>query len=523
MEINLPSLSGMRVVARQWVLSMRWRVRHVRRSAATERLAYASRWARVGRMEMNKSWMGMTVLLLTLSWAQARTWEVPVMATWTEDPRTSVTLAWDRHGEGTAKVVYGEAGGAPTREFVQAAPSRRHVIKLRDLKPGTHYGYRVSSSDGYEAKGRFWTAPVDKNQPFTFVLHNDLQGGIDAEAAKAVASGVVAANPDFVLSTGDLGDSRYAVDYSGVIESWNLFFECLEDELASFVFQPVTGNHDEPENPDSFWHRLIELPNSRDYTLEVGPIRFILVDSTEHEAPSRVAWLARELQKAAFDPSIAWVIPAFHRPPFSEGERGGDGSLREWWVPLFTKYEVGLVLSGHAHTYQRMKPIEGVPYLVSGGGGGWLYQVDPSHPSIAFATSTYHFVQFQVAGLAIQIEGKRPDGTVFDRAQCLAHRHVRVEPVFPARGETCTIWYDADGGPLAESESVWLHMGRDEFNDLLLELPMTRDEATGRWQATFTVPESPKWNLAFCFRDEAKKIWHNNHTRNWQALLAREW
>lgn len=459
--------------------------------------------------------------------AGARTWQTPVMATWTENPRTTVTLAWEREGAGTAEVAYREQAPAEVESdpgsIAQAEPARRHVFTLRDLKPGTHYEYSVSSSDGYKATGRFWTAPADKSQPFSFVLHNDLQGGINPAAAKAVSAGVVAANPDFVLSTGDLADSRFAADYAGVIDSWNLFFECLADELARFVFQPVSGNHDEPENPDSFWHRLIELPDTHDYTLDVGPIRFILMDSTEFEAPSRTAWLARELQKAAFDPGVTWVIPAFHRPPFSEGERGGDGSIRDWWVPLFTKYEAGLVLSGHAHTYQRTKPIEGVPYLVSGGGGGWLYQVAPDHPNIAFATSTYHFAQFRVENAAIQVEGKLPDGTVFDRAEFTAHRHVRVEPAFPARGEECTIWYDAKHGPLAESGRVWLFLGRDEFNQVLLEQPMQRDAATGRWKATFTVPETPKWNLVFCFRNEDGTVWHNNHTRNWQALLQREW
>ena len=459
--------------------------------------------------------------------AGARTWETPAMATWTDDPRTSVTLAWERHGEGTARVAYHALFQTETEMKIQAAeqaePSRRHVFTLRGLKPGTHYEYTASSSDGYEAAGRFWTAPEDRNAPFTFVLHNDLQGGINVEAAKAVSAGVVAANPDFVLSTGDLADPRYAQDYAMAIASWNLFFECLKDELAAFVFQPVSGNHDEPENPDSFWHRLIELPNGHDYTLNVGPIRFILLDSTEFEAPSRAAWLARELQKAAFDPSVTWVIPAFHRPPFSEGERGGDGSIREWWAPLFAKYEVGPVLSGHAHTYQRTKPLEGVPYLVSGGGGGWLYQVAPEHPNIAFATSTYHFAQFRVEGPRIRLEGRLPDGTVFDRAEWVAHRHVRVEPAFPARGEKCTIYYNAEGGPLAESDNVWLHLGRDEFNVILADLPMERDGSTGGWKATFAVPDSPKWHLAFCFRNADGTVWHNNHTRNWQALVAREW
>ncbi len=445
------------------------------------------------------------------------------MATWTEDPCTTVTLAWERHGEGTARVEYGEWNGAAMTASVQEEPVRRHVFTLRGLKPGTKYAYTATSSDGFEARGHFWTAPSDPHQAFTFVLHNDLQGGINEEAAKAVSAGVVAANPDFVLSSGDLADSRYAVDYEGVIGSWNLFFECLEKELSEFVFQPVSGNHDEPENPDSFWHRLIELPDSHDYVLDVGPIRFILLDSTEFEPPSRTVWLARELQKAANNPEIVWIIPVMHRPPFSEGERGGDGIIRDGWVPLFVKYEAGLVLSGHAHTYQRTKPLDGVPYLVSGGGGGWLYQVDANHSSMLFATSAYHFVQFRVDGSSIQVEGKRPDGTVFDRAEYTARRHVRVEPAFPVRGETCTIWYDAAGGPLAGSDRVTLHLGRDEFNNLLLELPMVRDPATEKWKATFTVPGSTKWNLAFCFHDETKSVWHNNYTRNWQALVAREW
>ena len=68
-----------------------------------------------------------------------------------------------------------------------------------------------------------------------------------------------------------------------------------------------------------------------------------------------------------------------------------------------------------------------------------------------------------------------------------------------------------------------LHLGRDEFHHLLDDLPMTRDEASGVWRVTFTVPDSPKWNLAFCFFDPRTRVWHNNDTRNWHALLQREW
>lgn len=449
------------------------------------------------------------------------------MATWTEDPRTTVTLAWERHEGGSARVDVVESGGGEPHVIEQAGPSGRpgrHVFTVRDLKPGTWYDYRVASTDGYEAEGRFWTAPADPAQPFTFLLHNDLQGGLDSAAAAIVAAGVVRAKPHFVLSTGDLGESRYARDYPEILRSWNQFFSISAGWLAQSVFQPVTGNHDEPENPDSFWYRLFELPaDKRDYVFDAGPIRFVMLDSTEFEPASRAAWLARELQQAAFDPEVTWVIPAFHRAPFSEGERGGDGGIQRWWVPLFTRYEADLVLSGHAHTYQRTEPIDGVPYLVSGGGGGRLYGVDPHHPTVAFATSAYHVVKFDVDGRSIRLEAMDPDGTVFDRANYAARRHVRVEPVFPVRGGECTIWYDATGGPLAVESDVWLHLGRDDFDNLLLELPMDRDEATGLWRATFTVPETPKWHLAFCFRNADKTTWHNNHRQNWQVLVAREW
>lgn len=477
----------------------------------------------MGGMKRRKIWSAGLAMGLMWGSASARTWELPVMATWTEDPRTTVTLAWERHEPGAAWVEYGVEGSGSLLRAEQAEAVRRHVFTLRGLQPGTRYVYAAGSSDGYEAAGRFWTAPADAAQPFTFVLHNDLQGGIQPEAAKAVSAGVAAAQPDFVLSTGDLGESRYAADYAQAVASWRLFFDCTAEELSQGVFQPVSGNHDEPENPDSFWHRLFELPDAHDYTLDAGGVRFILVDSTEDQAPSRTAWLARELQRAANDPAVTWVVPAFHRPPFSEGERGGDASIRDGWVPLFTRYEADLVLSGHAHTYQRTHPIAGVTYLVSGGGGGWLYAVDPDAPIIAWATSAYHYVWFRVEGPEMEVDARLPDGRVMDRMRLAARRHVRVEPAFPARGEACTIRYDARGGPLEGETEVWLHLGRDEFNEALLEVPMQRDGAAGRWIASLAAPESPKWHLAFCFRNGDGSVWHNNHGQNWQALMAREW
>ena len=453
-------------------------------------------------------------------------WDLPVVATWTDDPATTANLAFERKTPGTATLSYGPEGAEWRTDVAQAGLAHRHVFKLQGLDPDTVYSYRVASSDGYGQAGTFRTAPAfgAEEAAFSFVFHTDLQGGIHTQVAAEVSAAIVSNEADrlFVLSTGDLGDNRYSADFYDCVASWEKFFAATSNELASSIFLPVAGNHDEPENPDSFWYRLLEHPeDGRDFVMDVGPIRFIGIDSSEFEIPSRTPWLARVLQAAAADPGVLWTIPVLHRPPYSWGERGGQEQVRAEWVPLFVRYEASLVLSGHAHTYQRMKPIDGVPYLVSGGGGAWLYPIDASRPEVALATSCYHYVRFDLgADGALALTAKTPDGSVFDTCTYPApRRRVRVSPAFPRRGQPCTITYDPGDGPLAEVEQVYLQAGSDDWRTVFLREPMERLD-DGCFQAVFTVPVDPKWRISFCFRDADGAVWDNNHTLDWQAILA---
>ena len=55
---------------------------------------------------------------------------------------------------------------------------------------------------------------------------------------------------------------------------------------------------------------------------------------------------------------------------YSSGERhGSDIGLREVLEPLFVKYNVSVVLTGHDHFYERVKPQNGIAYFVVGSGG----------------------------------------------------------------------------------------------------------------------------------------------------------
>jgi hypothetical protein len=65
-----------------------------------------------------------------------------------------------------------------------------------------------------------------------------------------------------------------------------------------------------------------------------------------------------------------WKIVVFHHPLYSSGERhGSDLRLREVLEPLFLKYNVSVVLNGHDHFYERVKPQKGIQYFVVGSGG----------------------------------------------------------------------------------------------------------------------------------------------------------
>ena len=65
-----------------------------------------------------------------------------------------------------------------------------------------------------------------------------------------------------------------------------------------------------------------------------------------------------------------WKIAVFHHPLYSSaGRHGSDLQLREVLEPLFIKYNVSVVLNGHDHSYERVKPQNGIVYFVAGSGG----------------------------------------------------------------------------------------------------------------------------------------------------------
>jgi len=163
---------------------------------------------------------------------------------------------------------------------------------------------------------------------------------------------------DFVIM---LGDNMYGG------ESPSDFKRKFEDPYkklleAGVKFYASLGNHD---NPNQRFYKPFNMEGRRYYDFRRSNAAFFALDSNYMD-PEQIAWLRKEL--AASD--APWKICYFHHPLYSDSKaHGSDTDLRKVLEPIFKQYGVRVVFSGHEHTYERLKPQQGIYYFVLGNSG----------------------------------------------------------------------------------------------------------------------------------------------------------
>jgi predicted MPP superfamily phosphohydrolase len=132
---------------------------------------------------------------------------------------------------------------------------------------------------------------------------------------------------------------------------------------AGVKFYASLGNHDSREQR---YYKLFNMEGKLYYSFSPKPdVRFFALEST-YPVPEQIEWLEKELSSSG----SRWKIVFFHHPLYSSGDRhGSDTRLRAVLEPLFLKYNVSLVLTGHDHFYERVTPQKGIAYFVVGSGG----------------------------------------------------------------------------------------------------------------------------------------------------------
>src|SRR5262249_4882832 len=113
-----------------------------------------------------------------------------------------------------------------------------------------------------------------------------------------------------------------------------------------------------------------------------------------------------------------WKVAFFHHPLYcSARKHGSDLSVRAKLEPLFIRYKMDAVFSGHDHVYERMKPQHGVYYFTEGA-SGQLRKGDINRKSDIFEAgndAVNSFIVVQVNQGQMKVEAIGADGAVLDR------------------------------------------------------------------------------------------------------------
>jgi 3',5'-cyclic AMP phosphodiesterase CpdA len=303
---------------------------------------------------------------------------------------------------------------------------------------------------------------------FSFIAYGDTRGALDgsvlqydhslvvASMLRTIAARASSSDPiKFVVQSGDaVLDGRSAmqlnVSYVPVINR-------LTAE-AGIPYYLAVGNHDVRNSPvltdsdrvkglknylaanaklippDGSPRRLKGYPT---YAVGYGNTFVLFFDSIITDDSTQFDWIRRQLEGLDRQRYVN-VVAVYHHPAFSSGPHGGSiverqaAIIRQRYMPLFRKYHVKLLLTGHEHLFEhwveRYTDSTGrhrIDQIVTGGGGAPLYgyQGEPDtrqymaqnaadsvrlehlvRPAIDPGANPFHYVVVHVDGPKLWVE-----------------------------------------------------------------------------------------------------------------------
>ncbi len=351
---------------------------------------------------------------------------------------TSATLFFelDTPSEGRLRYwSFGEEDQQTTIPF--SADQTRHQITLEGLLPGTDYQAQVELSAG---AGRYkephfmggeWGAVSFHTPSGQLPLRVGVIGdsGLGEPVTLALTVGMAAYDLDFVLHTGDV---VYLMEQNSTpFEAFGLkYYATFAPLLHEMPVYTVVGNHDHNwaalwQDAPFYYYAFPPFPSpgfeasdfqgqNQWYAVAYGEFQFLLLDTQtffgEEGREEQNAWVAERLA----DDRFSYTIPVFHVPPYSSSEHASEGLVvRQAWEELFAQANVPVVFSGHDHTYERLS-VEGITYLVSGGGCSILYNLVQQREESQFFARRNHFVILEIYADRIELQAIALDGEVMD-------------------------------------------------------------------------------------------------------------
>ncbi len=387
-------------------------------------------------------------------WPRSGTSSNPVDAQWltfADDPMRDIFISWsaatrpDRASVRWGTSATGHYSATPASRRVPtpadqaglaAQPTYYNVAHVTGLEPSTTYHYSVTN-DGrtWTPDATFTTAP-SAAEAFRFTAFGDQ--GSHHDTSVQMTQLVAKLQPSFHLVAGDLAyatagggaTAPTAADFNPA--AWDKYLVNITAAAATVPWVPVAGSHEiEPLGDDTYAGFVTRFPQRVDESsgspvvrsFVYGNVGFVQLDGNDvseqergnadytHGAQTR--WLAATLARLrSATPGVDFIVVVCNCCAYSSNARhSSDGGVRETWGPLFDRYQVDLVISGHVHAYERTHPIrggqvtrtaaagdhvqpatDGTTYICCGGGGNglystWLGPTDGGDPPASARTS----------------------------------------------------------------------------------------------------------------------------------------
>jgi acid phosphatase type 7 len=334
-------------------------------------------------------------------------------------------VAWTSVGATSGSVLVETPDGAPVGSFSAAvdasAPlpggAKQWTAAVSRLAPDTTYCYTVyQGGEPATVPAPLRSAPAaGTGGRIQFLALGDSGGG--GSDQQALLEQIDTVPFDFMIHAGDI-----AYDSGTLSDFERKYFGVYAPMLATRPMFPASGNHEYETADAAPFRQVFVLPENggpdgveRWYSYDWGDIHFVALD-TERTGAAQAAWLEADLAAN----KLPWTIVYGHKPPYSSAGRN-DQPFQQWFMPVLEKHRVQLVLNGHDHHYERFKPVNGVTYIITGGGGRGVRQLSGTALNSVFAEPVIHFVVVTVEGdtlttHAIDAIGREFDTTVIRRA-----------------------------------------------------------------------------------------------------------
>jgi hypothetical protein len=390
-----------------------------------------------------------------------------IILTWKTDPATSQAVTWRTDTtvvNPTVEIAPAESSpkfnlkmqkvAAQTEPVTtESGSALYHSANLTGLTSNTIYAYRVGGGEIWSEWFQFRTATSEPS-PFTFVYFGDAQNNLLSLWSRVIRQAYSdAPKASFLLHAGDL------VNRAERDVEWGEWFDAGDWIHAMVPSVPSPGNHEYTKDAEGkraisrLWRPHFTLPENglpgleeSVYYFDYQGARIISLNSMERTG-EQAKWLENVLK----DNPNRWTFVTLHYPIFSTKEGRDNKTLRDLLKPIFDKYGVDLVLTGHDHTYGRGQnlpkgagiKVGGTVYVVSVSGPK-MYKLDPTPWWNRGAENTQLFQVISVDGNRLKYEALTATGELYDAFDLVksadgTNKMIDLTPSTPGRRHSNTI------------------------------------------------------------------------------------